>query len=218
MQAGDTSIVITSCAPGATIRVFVNLVQTGLGGAPAVTLTSALVAGDLVHVLQSLPGCDGRLATQLTVACIDPPISGDPSALDLFPVGHADYSAGPVKGSVYYPADDDGPNQPFNTRLAKLDRAPIVVMAHGNHSPADPSYLGYDYFQYSLAKMGIIAVSVDCNALNGAGGGVSNIEDRGRSDHRFRPAFSGAGHHSWRSVRRPDRFRSTGPHGAFPGW
>jgi hypothetical protein len=79
---------------------------------------------------------------------------------------------------VYYPARDDGEGQPFNDRLAALGRAPIVFMAHGNHSPADPSYLGYDYFQQDLAKMGIIAVSVDCNALNGAGGGVQNIEDR----------------------------------------
>ena len=51
-------------------------------------------------------------------------------------------------------------------------------MAHGNHDPADPSYRGYDYFQQYLAKMGIIAVSVDCNALNGPNGGVQNIEDR----------------------------------------
>ena len=67
-------------------------------------------------------------------------------------------------GSVYYPAEDDGQGQPFNSRLAGVGRVPIVVMAHGNHSPADPSYLGYDYFQHALAKMGIIAVSVDCNA------------------------------------------------------
>jgi hypothetical protein len=178
VQAGDTWVTITSSAPGATIRVFRNLVQVGTGSAPAVHLTSALVAGDTVHVLQSLPGCTGQLATELHVACIDPPFGGDPSALDLFPVGHTEYADGPVRGSVYYPAEDDGKDQPFHERLAATGRVPIVVMAHGNHSPADPSYFGYDYFQQSLAKMGIIAVSVDCNALNGAGGGVGNIEDR----------------------------------------
>src|SRR5262249_48306440 len=74
--------------------------------------------------------------------------------------------------------DDDGKNQPFNKRLTKVGRVPIVFMAHGNHNPSDPSYLGYDFFQAALAKMGIIAASVDCNALNGPGSGVQNIEDR----------------------------------------
>lgn len=178
VQAGDTSIVITSCAPGATIKVYRNNVQVGLGSAPSVMLTGPVGSGDVVHVVQSLPGCSGQLATQIKVACIDPPFVGDPCALDLFPVGWTEYADGPIKGSVYYPADDDGKGQAFNGRLAKAGRAPIVVMAHGNHSPSDPSYLGYDYFQHSLAKMGIIAVSVDCNALNGVGGGVTNIEDR----------------------------------------
>lgn len=178
VQAGDTSITITSSAPGAVIRVYRNLAQVGTGTAPVVPLSQMLVAGDVVHVTQSLTNCPAHVALQLTVACVDAPISGDPSALDLFPIGHTEYADGPVKGSVYYPAADDGEDQPFHERLAKLGRVPIVVMAHGNHSPADPSYLGYDYFQASLAKTGMVAVSVDCNALNGAGGGVQNIEDR----------------------------------------
>lgn len=178
VQAGDTVVTVTASVPGAVIKVYRNLVQVGLGGAPVVGLSQALVAGDVLHVVQSLAGCAGTLARQVTVACIDPPISGDPAALDIFPVGHLEYADGAVKGSVYYPADDDGKGQPFNGRLAGVGRAPIVFMAHGNHSPADPSYLGYDYFQYSLAKAGMIAVSVDCNALNGSTSGVGNIEDR----------------------------------------
>ena len=51
-------------------------------------------------------------------------------------------------------------------------------MAHGNHSPADPSYLGYDYFQSDLAKMGFVTVSVDCNAQNGMGYSTTIIERR----------------------------------------
>jgi hypothetical protein len=178
VQAGDTSITIVTSVPGAQIRVYRNGIQVGLGAAPVVGLAVALVSGDIVHVVQSLLGCSARLALQLTVACVDPPFGEDPSAFDVFPVSSSEYSAGPVKGSVYYPADDDGTDRPFNRRLAAAGRVPIVVMAHGNHSPADPSYLGYDYFQHSLAKMGMVAVSVDCNALNGAGGGVGNIEDR----------------------------------------
>lgn len=178
VQAGDTTLTITSCAPGATIRVWRNLVHVGTGVAPVVPLAATLVAGDTVHVTQSLPGCVGQLALQLRVACVDPPVAGDPSALDLFPVGHAQYADGPVRGSVYYPAQDDGEGQPFSEALAAVGRVPVVVMAHGNHDPADPSYLGYDYFQHSLAKAGIVAVSVDCNALNGWVSGVGNIEDR----------------------------------------
>jgi hypothetical protein len=54
-----------------------------------------------------------------------------------------------------------------------------VFIAHGNHfDRTNPGHLGYDYFQADLAKMGIIAVSVDCTALNGPGGGLQNIEDR----------------------------------------
>jgi len=179
VQGGDTQITVISAAPGATIKVWVNGVQVGAGCAPIVLLSTSLKMGDTIDVVQDLPGCKGQTALEVKVACVDPPITGDPAALDLFPVGNAEYSdGGAVKGSVYYPAEDDGKNQPFNKRLTKLGPVPIVVMAHGNHSPADPSYLGYDYFQAALAKMGIIAVSVDCNALNGAGSGVQNIEDR----------------------------------------
>jgi hypothetical protein len=180
VQAGDTLIIVTSAAPGATIKVWVNSVQVATGSAPIVILGgTVLKLGDVIHVVQDLLGCKGQMALEVKVACVDPPITGNPAGLNLFPVGHTEYSdGGAVKGSVYYPAEDDGKDQPFNKRLTKLGRTPIVFMAHGNHSPADPSYLGYDYFQADLAKMGIIAVSVDCNALNGAASGVQNIEDR----------------------------------------
>ncbi|MGW6981663.1 alpha/beta hydrolase family protein [Streptomyces sp. NPDC054932] len=179
VQAGDQAVTITSSAPGAQIKVYLNGVQVGLGSAPYVWLSKMVTAGDTVVVVQSLPpACPGSLATQTAVACVDPPFTYDPSALDLFPVGSDEYTAGPVHGSVHYPADDDGPTQSFNARLAGTGRTPIVFMAHGNHSPSDPSYLGYDYFQDTLARMGIIAVSVDCNALNGPTGGLGNIEAR----------------------------------------
>jgi hypothetical protein len=178
VQAGDTTITVTSSVPGAVIRVYRNLAQVGIGTAPVVALTQTLVAGDVVHVTQTLTSCSPTIATTVTVACVDSPIDGDPSALDLFPVGHQEYADGPVRGNVYYPAVDDGEGQPFHERLAGLGRVPIVFLTDGNHSPADPSYLGYDYFQASLAKAGMVAVSVDCNALNGPGGDVANIEDR----------------------------------------
>lgn len=180
VQGGDTQIIITGAAPGATIKVWVNGVHVATGSASVVLLGgTTLKLGDIIDVVQELPGCKGKTALEVKVACVDPSITANPAWLNLFPVGHSEYSdGGAVKGSVYYPAEDDGENEPFNKRLTKLGRTPIVFMVHGNHSPADPSYLGYDYFQADLAKMGIIAASVDCNALNGAGSGIQNIEDR----------------------------------------
>ena len=156
VQAGDSSIVVTSCQPDAIIKVFVNGVQAGASGPPVVVLNTTLKKGDTIIVVQDLRGCKGRNALQATVLCVDPPVGGNPSSLDLFPVGWIEYSKGKTKGSVYYPADVDGKTAPFNQRLAKLDRTPIVFMAHGNHDPSDPSYLGYDYFQQDLAKIGVI--------------------------------------------------------------
>ena len=107
---------------------------------------------------------------QVQAHCIDPPVWGDPSALNLFPVGTTEYDGGQftfdgftydVRGSIYYPADDDGADQPFNARLAALGRVPIVICVHGAHSESSPSYLGYDYFQYQFARMGFVAISVD---------------------------------------------------------
>jgi hypothetical protein len=182
VQGGDTQITITSSAPGATIKVWVNLVHVATGVAPVVPLGGTVIKmGDVIHVVQDLPGCKGQMALEVKVACVDPPVTGNPAWLNLFPVGHSEYTdGGAIKGTAYYPAEDDGKDQPFHKRLTKVGRSPIVFMAHGNHCPAsDPSHLGYDYFQADLAKMGIIAVSVDCNALNcGAGDGVQNIEAR----------------------------------------
>jgi hypothetical protein len=178
VQGGDNKVTLTSFVPDAIIRVYLNGVLVGLGSGPVVLLTQAVKRGDTLVVVQDLTGCTGQWATQITVPCVDPPIAANPSGFDLFPVGWMEYSDGARKGRVFYPAEDDGEKQKFNVRLAKLGRVPIVFMAHGNHSVADPSYLGYDYFQSDLAKMGIIAVSIDCNALNGGGLSVQNIEDR----------------------------------------
>ncbi|MGH3145245.1 MAG: hypothetical protein ACRDTR_05535 [Rubrobacter sp.] len=178
VQAGDNRITLTGFVPDAIIRVYLNGVQVGASGGPVVLLSARVFRGDTLHVVQDLLGCTGQYALEITVACVDPPTGASPDSLNLFPVGWFEYAEDGIRGSVYYPARDDGVGQPFNDRLAALGRAPIVFMAHGNHTPADPSYLGYDYFQQHLARMGIIAVSVDCNALNGGGAGVQNIEAR----------------------------------------
>ena len=178
VQGGDTSITVTQCQPDAIVKVWVNGVHAGSSGPPVVNLNTTLVSGDEIIVVQDLAGCRGAMALKLTVACVDPPVRANPASLDLFPVGFFEVQKGALHGIAYYPAQTDGKEAAFNERLAALGPVPIVFMAHGNHSPADPSYLGYDYFQHDLAKMGIASVSIDCNVLNGAGGGVQNIVDR----------------------------------------
>jgi hypothetical protein len=66
-----------------------------------------------------------------------------------------------VRGSIYYPAEEDGGKVAFNVQLAKLGGAPLVVCVHGACYDHTPSYQGYDYFLNELARMGFVAVSVD---------------------------------------------------------
>jgi hypothetical protein len=178
VQGGDNQIVFTQYAPGATLSVWVNGAPAGKGAGPVVPLNTVIHFGDTVIVAQDLPGCKGQHALKIKVPCVDSPVSGDPSSLDLFPVGTIDFDKGPNKGRIYYPAEDDGSGAPFNKRLAALGRVPLVVMAHGNHDPGVSSHLGYDFFQADLAKMGFVAISVDCNAQNGMGYSVAIIEKR----------------------------------------
>jgi hypothetical protein len=187
VQCGDTSVKIMQMASGAIVKVYRNHVKAGEGGGPVVILDHAIEHNDVIDVVQLVGKCVSRFAQELTCACVAAPVTYDPSGLDLFPVGFTDYDGGTVningqtlhvRGKVYYPADDDGPNQPFNTRRGKRGPVPLIFIAHGNHSPDDPSYLGYDYFQQALAKMGFVAASADCNELNGSAAGAGNIIDR----------------------------------------
>jgi len=178
IQGGDNAVFFTQYAAGATLQVWLNGIPAGKGAGPLVPLNDTIKFGDIVIVAQSVDGCQGNKALKITVPCVDPHVAVSPSALNLFPVGVMDFADGPNKGRIHYPAEDDGTNVAFNKRLAKLGRVPLVVMAHGNHDPGVPNYLGYDYFQTDLAKMGFVAVSVDCNAQNGMGYSIAIIEGR----------------------------------------
>ncbi len=187
VQAGDTSVILSSFVSDARIKVYVNGAKKGDGSGPVVQLSQPVAGGDTVDVLQVLGTCIGRMVQELTVQCVAPPIGFDPSALDLFPVGTTSYDAGPmtvtsghsqhVAGTIYYPAEADGPNTAFNQRLAALGRVPVAVLVHGRHG-GTTSHLGYDYFQQQLARIGIVVASVDCNASDAWGGWADNIRDR----------------------------------------
>lgn len=187
VQAGDTSITLTDFVSDARIKVFVNGVKTGDGSGPVVLLVSPVQDGDTVDVLQVVGTCVGRTVQELRVQCVAPPVTYDPSALNLFPIGFTDYDGGTVTvtsghthrvdGTVYYPAEADGTRTAFNQRLARRGPVPTAVLVHGRHG-GTTSHLGYDYLQKQLARMGIIAASVDCNASDQWGGWTDNIRDR----------------------------------------
>ncbi len=66
-----------------------------------------------------------------------------------------DFSKTPIKGEIYYPADQSN--------------CPTLIMVHGAHRAEAPSYLGYAYLGRYLASNGYVVVSVDeniCNDLN----------------------------------------------------
>ena len=155
--------------------------------------------------IKPIPPKPPKPPVKLPPCAIPPTAKSDPSALVLSKVGTIDYSPGTmttssgrtlhVDGTVFYPATADGSGQPFNEGVAKS--APIVFMAHGNHEtfhdPADrkkefcpgvpgtvktPNHQGYVYFQEQLARMGIIAVSVDCNETNCDSLSPNNITHR----------------------------------------
>lgn len=189
VQDGDTSITLVNFVPDARIQVYANGIKIGDGGSAVIQLTRPVHHNDTIDVLQMVGTCVGQTVQQIQAQCVAPPVTYDPSARDLFPVGNLEYNGGTiqaqsdgntysVKGSVYYPAESDGVGTPFNNRLGQLGPVPIVLLAHGNHQRSSPSYLGYDYFQQQLASMGFIAASVDLNETNQDGWGAGNIRTR----------------------------------------
>src|SRR5260370_40961541 len=85
VQAGDTSIVVTSCQPDAVIKGFVNGVEVGARGPPVVNLTTTLKKGDTGIVVQDLAGGRGQNALEVYVAGGDAPGGEDPSGVDVWP-------------------------------------------------------------------------------------------------------------------------------------
>ncbi len=189
IQDGDTVVTLIDFVPDARIKVYINLVQVADGSGPVVVLTQPIHHGDTVHVLQVVRACVSSTAQEIRSACVAPPVRANPVWLDLFPVGFQTYDGGPtsvrsnstrIHGTVYYPAARDAEGAPFYDRLARVGPVPIVFLVHGRHGtqPPTPSYLGYDYFQRQLARMGMVAVSVDCVDTDYWGGWADNIRDR----------------------------------------
>lgn len=83
--------------------------------------------------------------------------TGDPFASIRRVISDYDFAQTPIKGQIWYPEGKTN--------------SPVFFMVHGNHSSADPSYLGYDYLGEYLASNGYVVVSVDQNIINELGTG-----------------------------------------------
>ncbi len=79
----------------------------------------------------------------------------------------------PLRAEVRYPADEVGNDVSVSEIYEKY---PLIVVMHGMHTSADPSYEGYTYLLDHLATHGYIAVSIDCNVINDING---NQDTRG---------------------------------------
>ncbi len=73
----------------------------------------------------------------------------------------------PLVAEVRYPADTSGVDVAVS---ASKPNYPVVVVMHGMHGSATPSYQGYNYLLDHLASNGFIALSIDCNAINAING------------------------------------------------
>jgi hypothetical protein len=74
---------------------------------------------------------------------------------------------------ILYPA-----NAKDTDKVRGTKRLPVVVIVHGQHSPADVNHEGFTYLQEELARLGIVSVSVDTNIANAL---QSRIEMRAES-------------------------------------
>ena len=63
-----------------------------------------------------------------------------------------DFKETPIAGEIYCPK-------------AQTD-CPTLIIVHGAHTSADPSYLGYEYLGRYLASNGYVVISVDENIIN----------------------------------------------------
>lgn len=72
-----------------------------------------------------------------------------------------------IRGLIRYPATAGGANTPASTLL---DSYPLVILAHGNHVPANGarvnSHDGLEYLARHLASYGYVAASVDLEDMN----------------------------------------------------
>lgn len=179
---GDEVIYVFDPVPGSRIRVFAGANEIGDGGGSEVRLTRPLVDGEELIVTQSLGNCTAQNAWRVRVGrgLDDPTVAGPCGKVESFEYGHRDDSDKRTTDvTSYFNSPDSSVSVPMNAvPLHAVGRIPagngpfpLVLIVHGNHTPTDPSYPGYDYLLDLLASHCMIAVSVEEDFLNGHVGG-----------------------------------------------
>lgn len=194
-QAGDMSINITNPQPGGTVEVYANLMKIGENGGSVIGLTRPLRGDDNLVLIGRVGECVASQAWSIDVHCVDPPVVTNPADLNIFPVGFVEvgddslrvdlgnpadpaYANVRIKGLLYYPGATDGEGVSTNGSVGN-GNAPFVLIIHGRHRAASPSYLGYKPLQRTLARQGMVSLSVDHQDLQ-VPDEITNILSRAR--------------------------------------
>lgn len=195
-EAGDTLVEVTEFIGGSHIIIFANGVEVGDGGGELIELYRPLRDGEEIVVIQRLGDCESRLIYVIDVECKVVETMLNPAKGGAYAVGSLDYNLSTITigsdsvriwATVRYPALNDGNNTDLINTKSGL---PIVMVLHGNHGifrgpdssddendiaddvcvgsglPEVLNHEGYNYVLNSLARTGIIAVSINANDLN----------------------------------------------------
>ncbi|MDP9892920.1 hypothetical protein J2W32_001775 [Variovorax boronicumulans] len=79
-----------------------------------------------------------------------------------------------IHGGLWYPG------KPLLASSTQPSTYPVVVLLHGQHSPAVPNYQGYEYLASNLAAQGYVVLSIDANDINAASSGDFTSQSRGQ--------------------------------------
>lgn len=177
-HAGDTIGLLTNVVAGSRIQIYSGSEEIADGGGSVVAYTRPLVDGETLTVIQSLGSCVSISGYVVPVGAglEDPGIAGPCGRVREFEYGSSNDPDGITTDvSSYFNSPEDDVTVPMNAvPLHGVVRYPdgpgpfpLVLIVHGNHSPTDPSFDGYDYLLDLLASQCMIAVSIEEDFLNG---------------------------------------------------
>ncbi|NNK88949.1 MAG: hypothetical protein HKO90_11760 [Flavobacteriaceae bacterium] len=177
-MAGDTFGILTGVVAGSRVQIYAGTEEIADGGGSLIAYTRPLVDGEILFVKQSLGNCTSSSSYQVPVGTglDDPGVVGNCGRIQDWEYGHnSDPDKVTTDVSSYFNSPDSGVSVPMNdVPLHGVVRYPegpgpfpLVLIVHGNHSPSDPSYEGYNYLLELLASQCFITVSVEEDFLNG---------------------------------------------------
>ncbi len=180
--AGDVVAHLTNVVAGSRIQIYSGGIEIADGGGTSIVYTRPLVDGETLIAIQSLGNCTSPSGYSVVVGngLEDPGLTGPCGRVLEYEYGHSnDLDRRTANVSGFFNSPDADVNIPMNAvplhGVVRFPNGPgpfpLVLIVHGNHSPTDPSYRGYEYLLNLLASQCMIAVSVEEDFLNGGVGG-----------------------------------------------